>query len=175
MTIDSIMVYQAAYTDFNLENTAYYMGLGIRNDDGTFVPVLKNDTTTKYINGMIAGQFYKTKQLSLADGSYALWPIAREADDATATWQTFSEQGQCFYVDVKDAKATLRRSMKLKIVDAHFETTPTPLEENTLVVVVENQDQHSHQTQRYRQVKTRKVLVGTGHQDNLASYRNLSR
>ena len=42
MTIDSIMVYQAAYTDFNLENTAYYMGLGIRNDDGTFVPVLKH-------------------------------------------------------------------------------------------------------------------------------------
>ena len=146
ITVDTIMVYQAAYTDFNLENTAYYMGLGIRNDDGTFVPVLKNDTTTKYINGMIAGQFYKTKQLSLADGSYALWPIAREADDATATWQTFCEQGQCFYVDVKDAKATLRRSMKLKIVDAHFETTPTPLEENTLVVVVENQDEQEVST-----------------------------
>ena len=146
ITVDTIMAYQAAYTDFNLENTAYYMGIGIRNDDGTFVPVLQNDTTTKYINGMIAGQFYKTKQLSLADGSYALWPIAREADDATATWQTFCEQGQCFYVDVKDAKATLRRSMKLKIVDAHFETTPTPLEENTLVVVVENQDEQEVST-----------------------------
>ena len=146
ITVDTIMAYQAAYTDFNLENTAYYMGLGIRNDDGTFVPVLKNDTTTKYINGMIAGQFYKTKQLSLADGSYALWPIAREADDATATWQTFCEQGQCFYVDVKDAKATLRRSMKLKIVDVHYETTPTPFEQNTLVVVVENQGEEEVST-----------------------------
>ena len=49
-------------------------------------------------------------------------------------------------MDVKDAKATLRRSMKLKIVDAHFETTPTPLEENTLVVVVENQDEQEVST-----------------------------
>ena len=36
--------------------------------------------------------------------------------------------------------------MKLKIVDAHFETTPTPLEENTLVVVVENQDEQEVST-----------------------------
>ncbi len=146
LTADSVMAYQAAYTDFNLEETAYYMGIGIRNDDGTCIPVIQNDTTSKYSNGRVITQYYRTKDLSLADGSYTLWPIARLADDATATWQTFCEQGQCFYVDVKDAKATLRRSMKLKIVDVHFETTPTPLEENTLVVVVENQGEEEVST-----------------------------
>ncbi len=146
LTADSVMAYQAAYTDFNLEETAYYMGIGIRNDDGTCIPVIQNDTTSKYSNGRVITQYYRTKDLSLADGSYTLYPIAREADDATATWQTFCEQGQCFYVDVKDAKPTLRRSMKLKIVDVHFETTPTPLEENTLVVVVENQGEEEVST-----------------------------
>ena len=146
LTADSVMAYQAAYTDFNLEETAYYMGIGIRNDDGTCIPVIQNDTTSKYSNGRVITQYYRTKDLSLADGSYTLYPIAREADDATATWQTFCELGQCFYVDVKDAKATLRRSMKLKIVDAHFEKTPTPLEENTLVVVVENQGEEEVST-----------------------------
>ena len=146
LTADSVMAYQAAYTDFNLEETAYYMGIGIRNDDGTCIPVIQNDTTSKYSNGRVITQYYRTKDLSLADGSYTLYPIARLADDATATWQTFCEQGQCFYVDVKDAKATLRRSMKLKIVDVHFETTPTPLEENTLVVVVENQGEEEVST-----------------------------
>lgn len=146
LTVDSVMAYQAAYTDFNLEETAYYMGIGIRNDDGTCIPVIQNDTTSKYSNGRVIPQYYRTKDLSLADGSYTLYPIARLADDATATWQTFCEQGQCFYVDVKDAKATLRRSMKLKIVDAHFETTPTPFEQNTLVVVVENQGEEEVST-----------------------------
>ena len=113
LTADSVMAYQAAYTDFNLEETAYYMGIGIRNDDGTCIPVIQNDTTSKYSNGRVITQYYRTKDLSLADGSYTLYPIARLADDATATWQTFCEQGQCFYVDVKDAKATLRRSMKV--------------------------------------------------------------
>lgn len=146
LTIDSIMAYQAAYTDFSLEETAYYMGLGIRNDDGTCIPVIQNDTTTKYTNGLIVGQYYKTEDLSLADGSYTLYPIARLADDATATWQAFSSLGQCFHVDIKESKATLRRSMKLKIVDVHFETTAIPLDQNSLVVVVENQGEQEVST-----------------------------
>ena len=146
IAVDTIMAYQAAYTDFNLEETSYYMGLGIRNADGTCTAVLQNDTTTKYFNGYISGQIFKTQKLSLADGSYTLYPIAREAGDATETWQAFSAQGQCFYVDVKDAKATVRPLMKLKITDAFFETEPTPLEQNTLVVVVENQGEQDVST-----------------------------
>ena len=146
IAVDTIMAYQAAYTDFNLEETSYYMGLGIRNADGTCTAVLQNDTTTKYFNGYISGQIFKTQKLSLADGSYTLYPIAREAGDATEKWQAFSAQGQCFYVDVKDAKATVRPLMKLKITDAFFETEPTPLEQNTLVVVVENQGEQDVST-----------------------------
>ena len=146
ISLDTTMVYQAAYTDFNLEETSYYMGLGIRNDDGTCIPVLQNDTTTKCLNGFISGQIFNTKKLSLADGSYMLYPIAREAGDATGTWQAFGALGQCFHVDVKDAKATVRPTMKLKITDIYYETEPTPLEQNTLVVVVENQGEQEVST-----------------------------
>ena len=147
ITVDTIMAYQTACVDFDQKETSYYMGLGIKNDDGTCTPVLQNDTVTKFSNGMIAPQIYKTQQLtSLTDGSYALYPIAREAGDATQAWNIFAAPKQCFRVDVKNGKAAVRPTMKMKIVNAYFEKEPTPLEDNTLVLVVENQSEEEVST-----------------------------
>ena len=47
------MAYQSAYVDFDCKSTAYYMGLGLKNTDGSITPVVQNDTTITYVNGQI--------------------------------------------------------------------------------------------------------------------------
>jgi hypothetical protein len=140
VALDTAMVYQAAYTDFELRESSYFMGLGIKNADGSCTPVLQNDIETNYLNGYLETLVFPTRKLALADGAYTLYPIAKDAKETGAGWEFFGAPGECFYIDVKDAKVTVHPVMKLKIINAYFENSPaTPLDENTLLLVVENQ------------------------------------
>ena len=140
VAIDTALVYVAAYTDFELRKASYYMGLGIKNADGSCTLVAQNDTATSFVNAQLAEFVFPKRKLTLTDGSYTLYPIAKDAQEPTAAWEFFGAPGECFTVDVKDGQVTIHPNMVMKIINAYFEKSPaTPLEENTLILVVENQ------------------------------------
>lgn len=140
VAIDTALVYVAAYTDFELRKASYYMGLGIKNADGSCTLVAQNDTATSFVNAQLAEFVFPKRKLTLTDGSHTLYPIAKDAQEPTAAWEFFGAPGECFTVDVKDGQVTIHPNMVMKIINAYFEKSPaTPLEENTLILVVENQ------------------------------------
>ena len=140
VALDTALVYVAAYTDFELRKASYYMGLGIKNADGSCTLVAQNDTATSFVNAQLAEFVFPKRKLTLTDGSHTLYPIAKDAQEPTAAWEFFGAPGECFTVDVKDGQVTIHPNMVMKIINAYFEKSPaTPLEENTLILVVENQ------------------------------------
>ena len=140
VALDTALVYQAAYTDFELREASYYMGIGIKNADGSCTLVAQNDTATSFTNAQFADFVFPKSKLTLDDGSYTLYPIAKDAHEGTEAWEFFAAPNECFTVDVKDGQVTIHPNMVLKIINAYFEESPaTPLDANTLILVVENQ------------------------------------
>ncbi len=141
ISLENMMAYQAAYADFDCRPASYYMGLGLKNTDNSVTPVVQNDTTVLFaFNGQVEFTFFKTDRLSLADGTYHLYPIARIADDANARWEPLIGTRQHFTVEVVDGVATVSRAMNLKIISASFANPDVaPAENDTLHLVIENQ------------------------------------
>ncbi|MBR2239647.1 MAG: C10 family peptidase [Prevotella sp.] len=157
IALDTVLVYMASYVDFELRESSYYMGLGIKNADGSCQPVVQNDEPTSYINGLIEVQIYPTRMLALPDGDYTLYPIAKDAGEPGAEWEFIGAPSECFSIEVKDATVNVHPAMNLKIVNAYFEKSPaTPLDYNTLLLVVENQGDKEVST--VTQLKTGKTV-----------------
>lgn len=137
---DNKLDYQPMYICFDNPHGHFYFGWGLKNDDGTITPILeKEPISIDYSDAK--RQIFETDDIKLEDGSYIIWPIAKNADVENAEWQVIAGNNQYLKLDIKDAQVTVHHPYKLAILDAHF-TNPdvAPLEYDTLVVVIENQD-----------------------------------
>ena len=82
---------------------------------------------------------FAINDLKLEDGSYKLWPIAKNADVENAEWQVIASYSQFLTAEVKDSKATVTVPYQLRIVDAYFTNADAaPMVESNLAVIVEN-------------------------------------
>ena len=135
---DSICV-QPMYICYDNPYGNFYFGLGLKNDNGTCTPVMEITKPMKVWSDSSPTASFAINDLKLEDGSYKLWPIAKNADVENAEWQVIASYSQFLTAEVKDSKAKVTVPYQLRIVDAYF-TNPdaAPLVESNLAVIVEN-------------------------------------
>jgi hypothetical protein len=136
--VDSMCV-QPMYICYENPYGHFYIGLGLKNNNGTCTPIMeKTEPTTVWCN-LSPKVTFAIEDLNLEDGSYKLWPIAKNADIENAEWQIIGNNKQFFTVEVKDSKATVTVPYQLRIVDAYFTNADAaPMVESNLAVIVEN-------------------------------------
>ncbi len=127
--------------DMTCEEIKYDIALGTKNTDGT---ISLKQTLKEYIedfSGAADVVSFELEKLTLPDGTYQLYAFYRKSDDAGDTWHQLGTDRDYWGIHVKDSKMSFFFDVKLKITKAYLEgDNQAPLDQCTLVVEVENQD-----------------------------------
>ena len=135
-----VLGYNLLYYSFDLVKGHYYLGWGIKNDDGTCTPYIEKEAVEEFVSGKSNSYTFHLSDYTLKDGTYKIYPIAKVANKDDATWKIIGSKNQYLNIDVKDSKPILSYPTKLVITDAYFKNPDVkPWDEDSLFVVVENQ------------------------------------